>query len=187
MASTTDTVHIHYRRPPDREEIFVQRLVHRTADCTITLLEAASIPVPMRIGDAIVLEPGSPAVWFTFEDAWHDIGRFHLANGSFTGCYANVLTPVRMDGERWETTDLFLDVWLPPDGPAIVLDEAELSAAAAAGVVDPTTARRARMEVEWILEAAARGEWPPPIVAQWTLERALARRQRGGTPPAPPV
>ena len=187
MAFTTDTVRIHYRRPPDRVEIFVQRLVHRSADCVITLLEAATIPTPMRIGGAVVLEPGAPAVWFTFENQWHDIGRFHLADGSFTGCYANVLTPVRMEGERWETTDLFLDVWLPPDGEPILLDEAELAAAVEAGIVDSATARRAETEAERILASAARGEWPPPVVAEWTLNRVLAQTQRGGTPPAPPV
>jgi predicted RNA-binding protein associated with RNAse of E/G family len=188
VASTTDTVRIHYRRPPNREEIFVQRLVLRTGDCTITLHDAATVPRPMRIRGDVVLEPGSPIVWFTFDGAWHDVGRFHRADGTFTGCYANVLTPVRMAGQRWETTDLFLDVWLPPEGHPTLLDESELTAAVEAGVVDAPTALRARREADRILEAAARGEWPPPIVAEWTLSRVRSTMpDRGGTPPAPPV
>ena len=38
-------------------------------------------------------------VWTTYRgDVWHDVGRFHLADGTFTGYYANILTPVGIDG-----------------------------------------------------------------------------------------
>ncbi len=180
MASTTDSVRIRYHRPPDRIELFVQRVVHRARGCTVTFLEAARVR-PMEIAGTLALEPGAPVVWFTFDGAWHDIGRFHLRDGTFTGCYANVLTPVTMREDEWETTDLFLDVWLPRVGTPVLLDEDELDAAERAGAVDPVTAARAREEADTLIAAARRGSWPPPIVAEWTLERVR------GTPPRPPV
>jgi predicted RNA-binding protein associated with RNAse of E/G family len=186
--STADIVHIHYRRPPDREELFDQAVVLRTPDCVITLLEHASLSRPMVIGNRTVLEPGAPAVWFTFPGRWHDIGRFHLIDGTFTGLYANILTPVRfIAAERWETTDLFLDVWVA-EGGATVLDVEELTSAVRQGWIRPEVAARARAEAAGIAERAASGSWPPRLVWEWPLDRARAATgARSGTRAPRPV
>lgn len=129
----------------------------------------------MRIADRTVLENGASIVWFSFEGAWHDIGRFHNAQGQFTGYYANAIMPVTFHSdESWECTDLFLDVWLGPDGVPAVLDEAELERALTEGWIDAATGHRARVEVAQILAGAAAGVWPPDIAKEWTLERVRA-------------
>lgn len=172
-------VRIRYRRPPDREEIFVQQLVYRTADAVVTHLERTPLARPIVVDGETVLEDGSPAVWFTFPGEWYDIGRFHLADGTFTGTYANVLTPVRfLDPLNWETTDLFLDVWIPPDGGVRVLDRDEFEDAVRRGWLEPRDAARARREAERLAAAATRGEWPPAMVEAWTLERVRRRLER---------
>ena len=122
----------------------------------------------------LMLEPGSLALWFTFPDLWHDIGRFHAADGRETGLYANVLTPVEVRGRVWHTTDLYLDVWRPVGGFARILDEDELEEALRAGHVDAGTAQRAREEAAGLHKRAGDGSWPPPVVEAWSLERALA-------------
>lgn len=166
-------VRIHYQRPPDREQLFVQRFVHETPEVVVTLMEHTPLPRPMRIGGQTALEDGAPVVWFTFPGERHDIGRFHRADGSFTGLYANILTPVHFRTPRvWETTDLFLDVWLGPDGAPRILDGEELEEAVARGWLDEQTARTARTEANRIARAARAGAWPPPPVHEWTLERA---------------
>jgi predicted RNA-binding protein associated with RNAse of E/G family len=134
----------------------------------------------VTIGEETVLAPGSPAVWFTFPGEWHDIGRFHRPDGAFTGFYANVLTPVRVEGDAWHTTDLFLDVFLAPGGRLALLDADELDGAERTGAVAPADARRARVEADRLLRAAAAGTWPPPIVHAWPLDRA--RAVAAGTP-----
>jgi predicted RNA-binding protein associated with RNAse of E/G family len=170
VASTHDQVCIYYRRPPDREQIFHQRVIHRTPHCVVTLLTHAEIAAPIVIAEREVLEPGAPVIWFTFPGAHHDIGRFHLADGTFTGLYANVLTPIdSLDAPEWRTTDLFLDVWLDPSGEALLLDEDELDAAEHAGWIDPAVAAGARTEARRILTAIRAGTWPPAIVGEWTL------------------
>lgn len=172
-------VRIHYRRPPDREQVFVQTLVHRTDRAVVTYLERMPLPRPILVDGVTVLDDGAPAVWFTFPDEWHDVGRFHLADGTFTGVYANVLTPVRCrDPRTWETTDLFLDVWLPPDGTPRILDRDELDEAVRKEWIDEPTAERARDEADRLATAAERGEWPPAIVDEWTLGR-VRRSLRG--------
>jgi predicted RNA-binding protein associated with RNAse of E/G family len=178
-------VRIHYRRPPDRVEVFRQAVLHDAGAWVATLLPAAAVRRPLEIGGRVVLEPGAPIVWFTYRgDVWHDVGRFHLADGTFTGLYANVLTPVRMEGARWDTTDLYLDVWRGADGGTRLLDEEEFGAACAAGRVDARDAARARREAERLLADERTGRWPPPHVLEWTLERALAILA-AGSPPEP--
>lgn len=166
------TVRIHYRRLPDREVVFEQPVVDVTGECVVTLLEAAQIERPVLAGGRVVLEPGAPVVWFTYPGRWHDIGRFHLADGTFTGHYANILTPVRMAGDRWETTDLCLDVWAGVGGEVELLDEAEFAEALENGWIDGATAASARREADALATAAREGLWPPPSVTAWTLERA---------------
>jgi predicted RNA-binding protein associated with RNAse of E/G family len=172
------TVAIHYRRPPDREEVFQQKVVAETGEYVVTLLEHAMVKQPLVVEGRNVLEPGAPVVWFTYPDRWYDIGRFHLRDGTFTGLYANVLTPVRMSGETWETTDLFLDVWRGEDGLVAVLDEAEFAEAVERNWIDIATATVAREHAETLALAARQGVWPPQHVWEWTLaraRRALAR------------
>lgn len=166
------SVRIRYRRPPDRLQRFEQALVHDAGDVVVTYLAHAELKKPVMAGGRVVLEPGAPVVWFTYRgEVWHDVGRFHRADGTFTGLYANVLTPVRMDGAEWETTDLFLDVWMDADGSVEILDRDEFDAAVQAGWVDADTAARALAEAERLAAAARAGAWPPPHVREWTLER----------------
>lgn len=127
---------------------------------------------PSIVDGEVILESGSSIVWFSYPGRWHDIGLFHLRDGTFTGYYANVLTPVLMDGTRWDTTDLFLDVWLGSEGEPKVLDEEELVEALEAGWIDQSTGERAREEAAALVESAQAGNWPPQEVREWTLERA---------------
>lgn len=173
MNSGPPYVHIHYLRPPDRREVFTQRLLLDARDVKVTFAENVPFDPPIRIDGKVALEAGSDAVWFTFPGLWHDIGRFHRADGTFTGIYANILTPPKIGPQGiWETTDLFLDVWVDPRGKMLVLDEDQLAEAVARGWVTRAEAQRASAEVEWIRGEFAAGRWPPVVVAEWTLERA---------------
>lgn len=166
-------VAIHYRRLPDRLRIYDQRVVLHREDVVITLSEPLELSEPMVVDGRTLLEDGSLALWFTFPEAWHDIGRFHRADGSFTGLYANVITPVAMEGSVWHTTDLFLDVWWPDEAGPRILDEDELQEALEEGHVEAGTASRAEAEARRLLALAEDELWPPPVVEAWTLERAL--------------
>ena len=166
-------IEIHYKRPPERVQIFRQHLVAELDDVIVTLARHMEFGQTMRIEGDPVLEDGSDVVWFTFPGVWHDIGRFHRADGTFTGIYANVLTPPEIHGPVWHTTDLYLDVWIGPDGEVRLLDEEEFDEAVGRELVDPTTAARAREEAGRLMEGARDGSWPPEVVQEWTRERCL--------------
>jgi len=166
-------VQIHYLRPPDREKVYTQYLIHDVEDVKVTYAHDLNFESPIRIAGVVVLETGSEVIWFTFPGAWHDIGVFHRADGSYSGTYANILTPcVFEEGSVWRTTDLFLDLWIDPTGDVQILDEDELEEAEAKAWVDPDTARRARQEATTLSAQAAAGLWPPEVVRKWTLARA---------------
>lgn len=175
--SPAEHARIHYRRLPDHEEIFEQRIVLRREDVIVTVTGPLQLNRPVVAGERTLLEPGARAVWLTFPGAWHDIGRFYLRDGTFTGYYANILTPVEIRPPTgsgpwvWHTTDLFLDVTVGPKEPAVLLDEDELEEALAAGHIGPDLARTARAEAERLLALADAGDWPPPIAREWTLAR----------------
>jgi len=170
-------VHIHYLRPPDRTTVFIQDLIHDDGRVKVTFARDLRFDPPLEIRGEPALETGSDAVWFTFPGAWHDIGRFHRADGTFTGIYANMITPcVFQPGGDWETMDLCMDLWIPAggDGP-MLLDEDELDEAERKGWLGADLAGRARIEGRRLLDAARAGTWPPPVVAEWPRERALAQ------------
>ncbi len=177
------TIHIHYHRPPDRTEVFVQRLIHDDGKVKVTFAEGLRLEEPLVLGGRSALEDGSDAVWFTFPGAWHDIGRFHTADGRLTGIYANVLTPCIFEpGGTWFTTDLFLDLWIPVEvwqgrrsglEPKL-LDEDELDQAERRGWVARPVAERAREEARRLVAAARAGLWPPAAVERWSREKARA-------------
>ena len=177
MSPAGGIVHIHYLRPPDRLRIFVQELILDEPDVKVTLARSMEMKESLRIDREVVLESGSDAVWFTFPGAWHDIGLFHRADGTFTGTYANILTPCvfHPDG-RWDTTDLFLDLWIPASGSRgdtiRLLDEDELESAVRRNWVEAATARRAKEEADRLIGEARAGRWPPRVVDEWPLTRA---------------
>lgn len=183
-------VSIHYRRLPDRVQVFEQPVVEDAGEYVVTLLERAALRAPVTAGGRVALEPGAPVVWFTYPGAWHDVGRFHRADGTFTGYYANVLTPVAMRGDRWETTDLCLDVWLGAEGEVEVLDRGEFEEAVRNGWIDEELAARALAEAGSLEAAASAGHWPPAHVLEWDLARAWGRMHgrpdpRDGLQPSP--
>ena len=179
-------VRIHYVRPPGRKTVFTQRLIAEDGGALVTLARDLSFAPPLEIQGTVALEEGSVALWFTFPERWYDVGLFHRADGSRSGIYGNVLTPpvIHSDG-RWDTTDLFLDLWIPSGGSPALLDQDELDAALAETAVAPELAARAAEEGDRLLKQARSGHWPPPVVGRWSLDRALELERRllaGGAP-----
>ncbi|MFQ6045177.1 MAG: DUF402 domain-containing protein, partial [Gemmatimonadales bacterium] len=118
------TISYTYRRPGLDIATYDELLVLDRPDVKI-LLQESYAGENLTAGDEAIQETGAPILWYVVPGAWHDIARFHLADGGFTGWYTNLATPVLMDGDRWSSTDLFLDLWQPVDGEARWLDEGE--------------------------------------------------------------
>ena len=176
-------VDIHYARLGKQTVVYRQHIVHHDRTVVVSYQPETRLTRPLMVEGEVILTNGSPVVWFTFPDTWHDIGLFHLPDGRFTGTYANILTPVEGQDDQgepsplgtaatWTTTDLFLDVWLPAQGGAVLLDEPELADAEGKKLVTTAQASTAREEAMRLLRQHAEGLWPPGVVSTWSLTRA---------------
>lgn len=162
-----------YRRPGKPVSVFQQQLVLDRPDAKV-LLAPTYGGEPLRAAGRVIQEPGAPMVWFVFPEKWHDIGRFHLADGTFTGWYTNLVTPVEIKGETWSASDLWVDLWQPARGDPVWLDEDEFEAAVRARLLDRATHQRVLNERALIDLQVKTGAWPPPIARD--IDLAQARR-----------
>jgi predicted RNA-binding protein associated with RNAse of E/G family len=169
------TIRYRYRRPGRDVMTYEQLLVLDRPDVKVLLQESYGGDT-LRAGDQVIQEAGAPIVWYVFPEKWHDIGRFHLADGAFTGWYTNLTTPVAMNGDTWSATDMFLDLWQPAEGEPVWLDEDEFEEAVRRKVIDTATKKRVLNERAIIELQVRQGEWPPPIARDIDLAqgRALA-------------
>ena len=167
-----------YRRIGGRTVTYRQWLVVDRADVKVLLLQQYE-GRDVTVGQDVVLEEGAPILWFVFPGAWHDVGRFHLGDGTFTGWYANICTPVSMADHRWTSTDLFLDHWLPVEGSGVWLDEDELREAVESNLLDPVQQARVVEERSAIDALIAQGDWPPDPTREINLQDAIGMLDRG--------
>ncbi len=174
MSDQPPLISLHYLRLPSRKQIYKQYLITKEAGANVTLSTDLVMDSPLIIKGETILETGSKIIWFTFPDTWHDLGLFHQADGAFTGIYANIITPLQYRSPFvWETTDLFLDIWIDLSGRAIVLDEDEFDLARGNGWMSPTVAEAALRESQLLIDGYRKGTWPPSFISQWSLDRAL--------------
>jgi hypothetical protein len=67
--------------------------------------------------------------WY-YSDRWFNILRIRRASdGALKGWYCNITTPAEIAATEVVYRDLYLDVWVAPDGSVLILDEDEFDAA----------------------------------------------------------
>lgn len=76
-----------------------------------------------------VFERGDRFVEHFYSDQWYNVFEIHAAgSGALRGWYCNLTRPARFTDSEITHEDLALDVWVNPDGTALVLDEDEFAA-----------------------------------------------------------
>lgn len=120
-----------------------------------------------------MLADGYWAVWFLFKDRPYDVARFYRPDGVWTGYYADVLEPVRWRGADPHTleplVDLFLDLWIAPDGRYLVLDEDEFEQAARSGHLNAEQIATARSTLDQLVGEVESWAFPPDLATSFTL------------------
>ncbi len=119
------------------------------------------------------MDSGYWSVWFVFKNRPFDVGRIYRPDGTWMGYYADILEPVRWEGSDPTTLqpiiDLFLDLWIAPDGRYSVLDEDEFEEAVSLGHLTGEQISQARSVLLDLIEATKRGEFPPALVKEFRL------------------
>ena len=143
-----ETVTLTYKRPPDRVNHFEQHLLYVDDDVIVTSqrLRPSS---PIVQNSKTVLGDNFAAVWFVFTGLWYDVGKVYNLDNEWTGYYCDIMKPVKrstnVEGKLdcFEITDLFLDLWINPDGTYAIQDEDEFEEAIQAGAIDTELEKKA--------------------------------------------
>ncbi len=144
-----ETVTLTYKRPPNRVNHFQQELLYLDDDVIVTSQRVKPSSPIVQNGET-VLADNFAAVWFVFTGLWYDVGKVYNLNNEWTGYYCDIMKPVKRSmnaaGEldRFEITDLFLDLWINPDGSYEIQDEDEFEEAVQNGAIDTTLEKMAR-------------------------------------------
>ena len=169
----TPSIHFECHRPGKDVTVYDEEVVLDRPDVKV-LFQSNFTGDDVCAGGSVILQHNAPIVWFVLVGSWHDIGRFHLKDGSFTGFYTNLSQPVEICPDKWIGRDLFLDLWQPTQGQPHWLDEDEFASAVKDGLIDGATRKRVLNERSLIDLQVSRGEWPPPIVRDIDLGQVRA-------------
>ena len=167
-----ETSHLTYQyiRPPGRVSTFTADLVTVTDDM-IAMELFVDRKEPLLVGGEEVLAGGSRAVWFLRKNAGWDIAAMFRPEGGFSGFYVDVLEPVYWDDADVSTllpiVDLFLDLWIGPDGRYEVLDRDEFDEAAAKGWITEAQREHALGVLSGLEEEIRAGTFPPREVRNY--------------------
>lgn len=115
-----------------------------------------------------------PHVWERTHVIWlvreggdlHGLAHFWDEEWRFLGWYVNLQAPLVVRGDRFDTTDWALDVWVEPDGRWEWKDEDHFAAAVQRGFLDGATAAEIRADAERVIAAkpwpTGWEDWRPP-------------------------
>lgn len=144
----TETVTLTYKRPPNRVNHFQQELLYLD-DGVIVTSQRVKPSSPIVQKGQTVLADNFAAVWFVFTGSWYDVGKVYNLENEWTGYYCDIMKPVKRNVDvngklnRFEITDLFLDLWINPDGTYEIQDEDEFEEAVQKGAIDAELERKA--------------------------------------------
>jgi len=172
LSRMSHCIHYAYHRPGRPTAVYDQLLVLDRPDVKVLFQESYAGPDLAAVG-SVIHESGAPIIWFVFPEKWHDVGRFHRADGAFTGWYTNLTKPVEIRGDRWSATDLYLDLWTPAAGTSVWLDKDDLEQATRRKAIDRATRQRIDNERVLIELRLRLGAWPPQITRDIDLPQVL--------------
>ncbi|MEO2152330.1 MAG: DUF402 domain-containing protein [Thermococcus sp.] len=161
-------IHLVYRRIPNRVLERDDEVVVDLGDVIVAKARFEGMLAPLRVNGVEVIRNGYTMLYFAFIGKNYDILKVYDERGNFKGLYVDVLAYTKRDGKALEMLDLFLDVFIFPDGRAFLLDEDELEMALNYGLIDKETFDFAYRVAREILEKIKRKEFPPEIV--WEYE-----------------
>ena len=161
-------IHLIYKRIPNRVLERDDEVIADLGDVIVAKSRFSGMLAPLRVNGVEVIRNGYNMLYFAFIGENYDILKVYDGKGNFKGLYIDVLAYSKRDGDTLEMLDLFLDVFVFPEGDAFLIDEDELEMALNYGLIDKETFDFAYSVASEILEKLKRGEFPPAIV--WEYE-----------------
>ncbi len=157
------TITLTYKRLPDRVSYFKQQLLYKDPEIIVTS-QSVTPSAPIVMNGETVLGDNFTAVWFIFTGLWYDIGKIYNLNNEWTGYYCDIIQPVTCTPDKFEIIDLFLDLWISPDGTYAIQDEDEFENAVENKIIGTELAESARKALNNLIDEVKAGNFPPKFV-----------------------
>lgn len=159
----SDSVLIRMERPGKADRLFREGLVNDDGICLHTF-SVVPMEFAMRWTESYrnqgLIPAGrqiAAAEKHLFYDNCFTVMELQDTAGEALGWYLDICSPLRRGTQEYLVTDLFLDVWLWPDGRYQVFDQEEFEAAVQAGLLDADQERIARETLSYLqVEIGAR-------------------------------
>ena len=161
-----------YKRLPDRVNHFQQQLLYVDDEVIVTSQRVKPSSPIVQNGETVLADDFA-AVWFVFTGLWYDVGKIYNLSNEWTGYYCDIMKPVKRSIDAtgkldcFEITDLFLDLWINPDGTYEIQDEDEFEDAIRDGVIDTELAEKARDALSALIVEVETGKFPPQFVQKY--------------------
>lgn len=160
------TVTIHHIRPGKEEQIFREGFVsddHHGLSTLTKLSEEDSRSLTQRLQSGGFIESNetirSLSKYYPNGEPFNLL-VFRDRNGEPLGYYSDIAMPLRKVDDGYELVDLFLDIWLKPDGTLLELDLDEFQDAIAKDLITEQQQALARTAFERLKEEAKHGLYP---------------------------
>ena len=162
-----DLVRIEYIRPGKEVTYYEEDFFSQDETCLRTFKTLPN-DISERLSGSLVkqrlIQPGQRVgtiskVYFFAEP--FNLLEFRALDGTLLGHYSDIGEPaIQLSPSELQMTDLFLDVWLFPDGQLLELDWEEFEEAIQKQVITPAQAGLARAAIQRLIEETARGLYP---------------------------
>ena len=162
-------IHLIYKRIPNRVLERDDELIADLGDTIVAKAKFEGMLAPLRVNGVKAIENGYFMIYFAFVGKNYDILKVYDREGNFKGLYVDVLAYTKRYENTLEMLDLFLDIFIFPNGEHFLLDEEELEMALNYGIVDKETVDFAYSIAREIMEKIEKGEFPPKIVWEYSL------------------
>lgn len=165
-------VNIVYRRlPNDVREL--PGVLRQVTLARLVIESPITVQTPQRIQGRIIADSGFIAIWFVYRHKWYDVGKFYDRARNLVGYYCDIIKPLnkllRTPAKSNMITDLFLDLWITPEGDYIVLDEDEFENAMKHGYLPKNLANQTWKQMDSLIRAFRAGRFPPAAVQKMEL------------------
>jgi len=154
---------VRYKRPPDCLSLSPMVSLYENAEGMVAM-GIMDPSEPIVINGLTLIARGYLGVFYVSSSEWHDVGAVYDTNRTFMGYYSDIATPMKRLSDGYTMTDLFLDLWVFPDGRHVVLDQDQFVKAVTEGWLNNNQIKRAKTELENLIKAVKSKKFPPPKI-----------------------
>ncbi len=162
-----DIVRIEYIRPGKDVTYYEEDFYAQDETCLRTfktLPDDISTRLSRALLEQHLIQPhqrvGTIAKRYFFNEPFNLL-EFRELDGTLLGYYSDIGEPaIQLSPSEFQMTDLFLDIWLFPDGRLLELDWDEFEEAIQNQVITPAQADLAREAMKRLVDETAKGIYP---------------------------